>query len=77
MDLGSARATLTFGGKARDNTVYARDASKGAVVTVENALLDDLKKGADDYRRKDVFEFRPFNATHIELTRGGQTVTLG
>jgi len=26
---------------------------------VESALLDDLKKGADDYRRKDLFEFRP------------------
>ena len=24
-----------------------------------------LKKTADDYRRKDVFEFRAFNATHV------------
>jgi len=76
LSLGSAKATLLFGGKAADNTVYARDASKPSVVTVESALLDDMKKGADDYRRKDVFEFRPFNATHIEITRNGQTVTL-
>ena len=76
LGLGSARATLLFGGKAADNTVYARDASKPAVITVESALLDDMKKSADDYRRKDVFEFRPFNATHIEITRNGQTVTL-
>jgi hypothetical protein len=74
--LGSAKATLLFGGKAADNTVYARDASKNTVVTVESALLDDMKKGADDYRRKDVFEFRPFNATRVEITRNGQTVTL-
>jgi len=74
--LGSARATLLFGGKAADNTVYARDASKASVVTVESALLDDMKKSADDYRRKDVFEFRPFNATHVEITRNGQTVAL-
>jgi hypothetical protein len=74
--LGSARATLLFGGKAADNTVYARDASKPSVVTVETALLDDMKKSADDYRRKDVFEFRPFNATHLEITRNGQTITL-
>jgi len=74
--LGSARATLLFGGKAADNTVYARDASKTSVVTVESALLDDMKKSADDYRRKDVFEFRPFNATHVEITRNGQTVAL-
>jgi hypothetical protein len=76
LGLGSARATLIFGGKAADNTVYARDASKPAVVTVESALLDDMKKGADDYRRKDIFEFRPFNATHIEITRNGVTLTF-
>jgi hypothetical protein len=76
LGLGSARATLLFGGKAADNTVYARDASKPSVVTVESALLDDMKKSADDYRRKDVFAFRPFNATHIEITRNGQTITL-
>jgi hypothetical protein len=75
--LGSSRATLLIGGKAdKDNTVYARDASKPAVVTVEQSLLDDLKKDADNYRRKDLFEFRPFNATHIELTRNGQTIVL-
>src|SRR3954470_24564508 len=76
LNLGSARATLLFGGKAPDNTIYARDASKNTVVTVEAALLDDMKKSADDYRRKDVFEFRPFNATHLEISRNGQTVTL-
>ena len=74
---GSAKTTLLVGAKAPDgNTLYARDASKPAVVTIESSLLDDLKKGADDYRRKDLFEFRPFNATHIELTRNGQTVVL-
>jgi hypothetical protein len=76
LNAGSARVTLLLGGKAEGSTVYARDASKPAVVTVESALLDDLKKGADDYRRKDLFEFRPFNATHIEITRNGQTVVL-
>ena len=76
LSLGSARATLLFGAKAADNTVYARDASKDSVITVESALLDDIKKSADDYRRKDVFEFRPFNATRIEITRNGQTITL-
>jgi hypothetical protein len=76
LNAGSARATLLVGGKTADNTVYARDASKQAVVTVESALLDDLKKGADDYRRKDIFEFRPFNANRIEMTRNGQTVVL-
>ena len=76
VNLGSARATLLIGGKSDDNTVYARDASKPAVMTVESALADDLKKGADEYRRKDIFEFRAFNATHLEITRNGQTVVF-
>jgi hypothetical protein len=76
IDLGSARATLELGGKADDNTVYARDTSKPMVVTVESALADDLKKGADEYRRKDVFEFRSYNANRIEFTRNGQTVAF-
>jgi len=76
LNIGSSRATLLVGGKAADNTVYARDASKPAVVTIESSLLDDLKKDADTYRRKDLFEFRPFNATHIEMSRNGQTIVL-
>jgi hypothetical protein len=73
LNAGSAKATLLIGGKAEANAVYARDASKPAVVTVEGSLLDEVKKGADDYRRKDLFEFRAYNATHVEITRNGQT----
>jgi hypothetical protein len=46
------------------------------VVTVDSALLDDIKKGPDDYRRRDLFEFRAYNATHVEITRNGQTVVF-
>jgi uncharacterized protein DUF4340 len=73
---GSAKATLVVGGKAENNTVYARDLSKSMVVTIESALLDDLKKSSDDYRRKDLFEFRAYNANRVEFTRGGQTVVF-
>jgi hypothetical protein len=76
LNLGSARATLELGGKADDATVYARDTSKPVVVTVESSLADELKKGADDYRRKDLFEFRAYNANRIEFTRNGQTVAF-
>src|SRR4029077_8828179 len=76
MNSGSSRATLCVGGKSADGTVYARDMSKPAVVTIEAATLDEFKKGADDYRRKDLFEFRPYNATHIELSRDGKTIVL-
>jgi len=76
LNAGSAKATLIVGGKADDGTVYARDASKPAVVTVDKSLLDDLKKGADDYRVKDLFQFRAYNATHVEITRGDQKVVF-
>ena len=74
--IGSARATLHVGSKAEGNTVYARDSSKSAVVTLDAALADELKKGADEYRRKDVFEFRSYNADRLEITRNGQAVTF-
>lgn len=76
LNLGSAKATLVVGGKADDGTVYARDTSKPVVVTVENSLAEDFKKGADEYRRKDLFAFRAYNANRVEITRGPQTVVF-
>ncbi len=76
LNAGSSKATLLIGGKADETSLYARDASKAMVVTVESSLLDEVKKGPDNYRRKDLFEFRPYNANHIEVTRNGQTVVF-
>jgi uncharacterized protein DUF4340 len=73
---GSATATLVLGAKTPDNMIYARDLSKPAVMTVESALADELKKGADEYRRKDLFEFRPYNANRVEIARPGGTVVF-
>jgi uncharacterized protein DUF4340 len=76
LNAGSATTTLLLGGKAADNTIYARDASKNSVVTIDTSLADELKKGADDYRRKDLFEFRSYNANRVEITRNGQTIAF-
>ncbi len=76
LNQGSARAQLLIGSKADDTSVYAKDASKPAVVTVESSVAEDLRKEAADYRRRDVFEFRAFNATRAEFTRAGQTVVF-
>jgi uncharacterized protein DUF4340 len=73
---GSARATLVVGGKADDNTVYVRDESRPAVMTMDKSLVDELKKNADEFRKKDLFEFRSFNANRVEITRNGQTVAF-
>jgi hypothetical protein len=73
---GSSKATLLIGGKTSDKAFYARDVSQAAVVTVDSPIIDELRKGADEYRRKDLFEFRPYNANHIEITRNGETVVF-
>jgi hypothetical protein len=73
LNLGSARAQLLIGGNADDTSVYAKDAAKPLVVTLDSSLVEDLNKAVDDYRRRDLFGFRAFNATRAELVRGGQT----
>ena len=73
---GSATAALHIGGKSADGSMYAQDASKPLVMTIDSALVDELKKGPDDYRRKDLFTFRAYDGTRLELTRGGQTTVF-
>ncbi len=73
---GSSRATLLLGAKADAGTIYAKDASRPMVFTVESSLLDDLKKPADQMRRKDIFAFRAFNANTVEIARDGVTLAF-
>jgi hypothetical protein len=74
--MGGESVTLAIGGKAGDNALYARNVATPIVVTVEPSLADELRKQIDEYRRKDAFEFRAFNASRLEVTRGGQTITF-
>jgi hypothetical protein len=74
--LGSARAGLAVGKKTDGGDLYARDVSKNQVVTIAADLLTDLQKGVTEYRRKDVFEFRPYNLTRLEVTRGADVTTF-
>jgi hypothetical protein len=76
LGLGSAKAGLQLGGKAEDGSLYARDESKPLVMTIDAMLADELRKGADEYRRKDLFAFRAYDANRLEITRGGQTVAF-
>ena len=73
---GSSRATLLIGGQADELSVYARDVSRPAVFTVDAAFLDEVSKPAADYRRKELFEFRAFNATRFEITREGEALAF-
>jgi hypothetical protein len=73
---GSSQATLILGTKAAEGTVYAKDQSRPAVITVDASLLDELTKDAGDFRQKDLFDARAFNATRVEVARNGQTTAF-
>src|SRR2546422_8134522 len=45
-------------------------------MTIEGAGGEELKKGADDYRRKDIFDSRAHKANRLEISRNGQTVVF-
>jgi len=74
---GSARASLAVGKADAAGMLYARDLARPSMVmTIEAALTDDLKKPANDYRPKEIFEFRSFSATRLVITRGTSTMTF-
>ena len=70
---GSARSTLLIGTPNPEGQPFAKDAARPAVFTVEQTLTADLSKAVGDYRRKDVFDVRSFNANRVELRRDGAT----
>ena len=74
--MGSASAELHVGAEAPDGTVFARDASRDLVFTIESALASDLRRGAEAYRQRDLFAFRPFNARRLSIERDGVTTLL-
>jgi hypothetical protein len=76
VNLAGSNNVIALGSKAADGTLYARDVSKPQVVTVDGSLADDFKKGVDDFRRRDAFEFRAYNANRADITWAGKTLTL-
>jgi hypothetical protein len=66
-------AVLEVGSETPDGSVFSRDASRNLVFTIDNALATDLGRTADSYRQKDLFSFRPFNATQLDIEYGEET----
>jgi hypothetical protein len=73
---GSSQATLLVGKTAEEGTVYAKDASRPSIFTIESSIVDEVKKGADEYRQKDLFDARAFNTVRIDITRGAEKHTF-
>lgn len=61
---GSAKTVLEVG-NTDDGVTYARDPARSLVFTVDSTLQTDLNKDFDDYRKKDLFEFRPFSVVKL------------
>ena len=74
--LGSATVTLLVGAEAPDGTSYAKDSSRSMVFTLDSSLVTDLARSPDEYRKKDLFDFRPFNATRLEVEQSDTTVVF-
>jgi hypothetical protein len=73
---GSARAELLIGKATPQGDVYAKDAGRPIVFTVEKSLADDVARTTTDFRSKDLFGFRAFTGTRLEITRGGKAVAF-
>jgi len=67
---GSAKTVLDVG-KTENNETYARDASRPIVFTVDSTLQADLNKKFDDYRKKEMFDFRPFYLAKLRMVIDG------
>jgi hypothetical protein len=73
--LGTGASSLKFelGKEADAGSVWGRDPSKPAVFSINNGVAMELQKKVEDFRRKEVFDFRPFNTTRFEIARGNVT----
>jgi len=73
--LGTGASSVKFelGKEADTGSVWGRDPAKPAVFSINSGVAMELKKTVDDFRRKEVFDFRPFNTTRFEITRGTDT----
>ena len=70
---GASAMKFELGKEADAGSVWGRDPSKAAVFSINNGVAMELRKTVNDFRRKEVFDFRPFNTTRFEITRGKDT----
>ena len=73
LGMGASSVKFELGKEADAGSVWGRDPAKAAVFSINNGVAMELKKTVDNFRRKEVFDFRPFNTTRFEITRGADT----
>jgi|CXWL01.1.fsa_nt_gi hypothetical protein len=73
--MGDARVSLALG-RTDNAETYARDPSKMAIVMVAPTIVEDLNKGAKDFRRKELFDMRSFSTKHLTVSRGTEMLVF-
>ena len=73
LGMGATSMKFELGKEADTGSVWGRDPARAAVFSINNGVAMELKKRVEDFRRKEVFDFRPFNTTRFEITRGKET----
>lgn len=73
---GSSLATLLVGKESGEGVDFAKDQSRPAVFSIEKSVAEDASKEPAEYRQKDLFDARAFNATRIEVARGSDTLAF-
>ena len=63
-------------GRSVEGTRYAKRGDSTSIFTVGENLLADLKKDGNEFRRKDIFDFRAFTANRIEVARGSDVLSF-
>ncbi|MGE0702916.1 MAG: DUF4340 domain-containing protein [Vicinamibacterales bacterium] len=67
---------VQLGAPVDENTLYARNSAGGLVVVIDKSIADMVRRPAEEYRRRELFGFRSFTASHIEFTRNSQTIVF-
>lgn len=73
---GSSQAVLLIGNEAGEGVLYAKDDSRPAVFTIESSVVTDARKDAGEFRQKDLFDARAFNANRVDIVRGSDTLAF-
>ena len=73
---GLETTTSLLIGSIVEGTRYAKDSSRKGIFTVGNNLVQELQKELSEFRRKSIFESRPFSATKFEIHLGESTMSF-
>ena len=70
---GASAMKFELGKEADAGSVWATRSVEAGGLQHQQRPREELQKTVNDFRRKEMFDFRPFNTTRFEITRGKDT----